>query len=137
MGNNSETKYTKYKNRFRVWDSDDKKFLHFNLWNINFPISLLHRDAHPPQQFIGVFDSRLKEIYEGDVVKFDKYEGTAVGEVKYYSDGAMYALDSDIGVVPLGNISLESLQVLGNTEEDFRWNPGGTALIKKHDNTYC
>ena len=79
------------KNRFRVWDSDKKKFLYFNLWNIDFPINLLHRDAHPPQQFIGVLDSRLKEIYEGDVVKFDKYKGTAVGEVKYYRDGAMYA----------------------------------------------
>ena len=83
------------------------------------------------QQFIGILDKNLKQIFERDVIQFDKHEGTAVGVVQYYPDYCSYALDSDIGVVPFVHIDLQSLEVVGNMDQDYVWDETGSKLIKK------
>jgi len=110
------------KNRFRSWDSCSK---HFVRCGVN----------QEQQQFIGIFDKNMKEIFEGDVVEFDKHEGTAKGVVQYYNNYCAYAIDSDIGVVPFMDISINTLEVVGNMVEDYMWDESGEKLVKVYEDT--
>ena len=78
------------------------------------------------QQFIGILDSRMKEIYERDVVKFFTLNGEELGEVLYSTDSCAYYIND----YPIMNISLESLEVVGNMLEDYMWDESGEKLVK-------
>lgn len=130
------------KNKFRIYDFKEKRFLPYSCWlNTENGEEFMafdryfefKKDSCAAQQFIGVFDKNMKPIYEGDVIEFDTFEGTAVGVVEYWRDYCSYALDSDIGVVPFMNVNLESLAVIGNIIEDYVWNVEGNMLIKKYE----
>lgn len=132
------------KNKFRVYDYNEKRFLPYACWlnslNFNefmafdryFECDKEHCRVH---QFIGILDSVMKEIYEEDVVEFDTYEGKAMGVVRYYNDYCSYAIDSDIGVVPFMHIGLDSLKVLGNMIQDYRYNENGDLIKFENTNT--
>lgn len=115
--------------KFKVWDYKEKKFDYFELSNIT--VGEYRLSYERLYQFIGIWDKNMKEIYENDVVQFDKHEGTAVGVVQYFPDYCSYALDSDIGVVPFMHIDLQSLEVIGNKDQDYVWDETGSKLIKK------
>jgi hypothetical protein len=118
--------------KFRVWDNFFKKFYNFELNNITFPERLLDQCSCNVQQFIGILDSRMKEIYEGDVVNFDYFNGdkTATGVVQYNNSYCAYVVDSDIGTISIMYISLDSLEIIGNMVEDYMWDEGGEKLVK-------
>lgn len=121
--------------KFRVWDYHEKKIQYFDLNNITVPDSLLSQHSYPVQQFIGISDSRMKEIYEGDVVNFDYFDGdkTATGVVQYNNSYCAYVVDSNIGTISIMYISLDSLEIIGNMVEDYMWNEEGTELIKNEN----
>ena len=77
----------------------------------------------------------MKEIYEGDVVNFDYFNGdkTATGVVQYNNSYCAYVVDSDIGTISIMYISLDSLEIIGNMVEDYTWNEEGTNLIKNEN----
>lgn len=106
------------KNKFRVWAHSGKNYQYLDTYG---------------EQFIGILDKKMKEIYEGDVVTFDIYQGIASGVVRYYNDYCSFAVDSDAGVIPFMHISLDSLEIIGNMNEDYIYDEKGE-LIKKYEN---
>ena len=120
------------KNKFRFWNPQTKIFV--TNYNYNGPVDELFEPDEflKPQQFLGILDKNMKEIYEGDVVNFDYFNGdkTATGVVQYNNSYCAYVVDSDIGTISIMYISLDSLEIIGNMVEDYMWNEEGTNLIK-------
>ena len=105
------------KNKFRIWNQKDKRFAEMDL-------------PQSQQQFIGILDKNLQEIYERDVVKFFTLNGEELGEVQYHADYCCYVIYSATEFLPFMNISLDSLEVVGNMVEDYMWNESGEKLVK-------
>ncbi len=125
------------KNKFRFWNPQTKVFVTNYKYN-GFVDELFEPDEFiKPQQFLGILDKNMKEIYEGDVINFDYLDGekTATGVVQYNNSYCAYVIDSSIGVVPIMHISLDSLEIVGNMVEDYTWNEQGTELIRQNENT--
>lgn len=104
------------KNKFRVWDPHANSYQSLDM-------------GKSCQQFIGVLDKNLKEIYEGDVVKY-KYllhehevEET-IGEV-YFEEGIFYFDRSMEWATNDTCFVLESVEVIGTMKEDFIYNENG------------
>ena len=124
-----------HKNKFRFWNPQVKKFVTNYKYN-GFVDELFEPDEFlKPQQFLGILDKNMKEIYEGDVVNVDYFDGekTATGVIQYNNSYCAYVIDSSIGVVPIMHISLDSLEIIGNMIEDYMWNKQGTNLIKNEN----
>ena len=123
------------KNKFRFWNPQTKIFV--TNYNYNGPVDQLFEPDEflKPQQFLGIFDKTMKEIYEVDVVSFDYFHGdkTATGVVQYNNSYCAYVVDSDIGTISIMYISLDSLEIIGNMVEDYMWNEEGTNLIKNEN----
>jgi hypothetical protein len=115
--------------KFRVWDNIQKKFEYFELGNITVPDRMLGQHSCSVQQFLGILDSRMKEVYEGDVVKGTYgLEGiNIIGEVKYSCDLCLYVVDWHYEIC---NITIDSLEIVGNMIEDYMYDESGK-LVKK------
>lgn len=83
------------------------------------------------QQFIGIYDKNMKPIYERDVVKaIYGLEGLEViGEVRYSNDKCAYVVDWDYEI---SNIKFDSLEVVGNMDQDYTYDEQGS-LLKNHE----
>ena len=110
------------KNKFRIWNSKLKSFQ-------DFDISQSH------QQFIGILDKNMREIYERDVVEFFSSEGKSIGVVQYHADYCSYVIHSVTGFMPFMNLDLASLEIVGNMVEDYMWDESGEKLVKIHEDT--
>ena len=123
------------KNKFRFWNPQTKIFV--TNYNYNGLVDELFEPDEflKPQQFLGILDKNMKEIYEGDVVNFDYFNGdkTATGVVQYNNSSCAFEVDSNIGAIAIMYISLDSLEIIGNMIEDFMWNEQGTNLIKNEN----
>jgi len=123
------------KNKFRFWNPQTKLFVTNYKYN-GLVDELFEPDEFlKPQQFIGIFDSGMKEVYEGDVVQFDYLDGDriAIGVVRYNNSSCAYEVDSNIGAIAIMYISLDSLKIIGNIIKDYIWNQEGTELIKNEN----
>jgi len=123
------------KNKFRFWNPQTRSFLTNYKYN-GFVDELFEPDEFiKPQQFLGILDKNMKEIYEGDVVNVDYLDGekTATGVIQYNNSYCAYVIDSSIGVVPIMHISLDSLEIIGNIIKDYIYNSDGD-LVKQNEN---
>jgi len=116
--------------KYRVWDNFLKKFYHFELNNITFPERLLDQYYCNIQQFIGILDSCMKEIYEEDVVRFKTDTKEDIGIVRYMNDYCSYVVEVEEGYDLFADISFDSLEIVGNMIEDYMYDETGK-LIKK------
>jgi hypothetical protein len=118
--------------KFRVWDNIQKKFEYFELNNITFPDRLLSQHSYPVQQSLGILDSHMKEVYEGDVVKgiYGSESLEIMGEVIYSYDLCLYVVDWHYEIC---NIAIDSLEIVGNMIEDYMYDESGK-LVKTYDN---
>ena len=84
------------------------------------------------QQFIGIYDKNMKPIYERDVIKgIYGLEGIEImGEVQYSYDLCAYVVDWHH---LFSNIELDSLEIVGNLDQDYMYNEKGE-LVKTYDN---
>ena len=115
--------------KFRIWDNEQKKFEYFDLNNITVPDRLLSQHSYPVQQFLGILDKNMKEIFEGDVVRgIYGLEGIdIIGEVIYSYDLCLYVVDWHYEIC---NIAIDSLEIVGNMIEDYMYDENGE-LVKK------
>lgn len=115
------------KNKFRVWDNKQQKFKVFNLNDVT--VSNYFLSSSNIHQFIGILDKNLREIYERDVVKFSTYNREKIGEVMYSADSCAYYIDE----YPIMNLSIDSLEIVGNMLEDYYYDDNG--YLAKYENT--
>jgi hypothetical protein len=115
--------------KFRVWNNIEKKFEYFELGNITVPDRLLSQHSYLVQQFLGILDKNMKEVYEGDVVKGTYgLEGIDVmGEVIYSYDLCSYVVD---WYHEISNMEFDSLEIVGNMVEDYMYDESGE-LVKQ------
>ena len=123
------------KNKFRFWNPQTRSFV-TNYKYKGFVDELFEPDEFlKHQQYLGIFDKNMKEVYEGDVIQFNYLNEDqitiGVGVVRYNNSYCAYVIDSDIGTIAIMNISLDSLEVIGNMVEDYTWSEEGTELIKQ------
>ncbi len=80
-------------------------------------------------QFTGLHDKNDREIYEGDVVKFENRNTLPnVGVVTYWEDDCMFVCDSGVGV-----FELEKRYVTGEHLSEYRYN-SYVVIGNIHDN---
>jgi uncharacterized phage protein (TIGR01671 family) len=116
------------KNKYRFWCNAAKGFI--TNYNYNGAVDELFDDSLlVPQQFLGILDKNMKEVYEGDIVKGTYgLEGIdIIGEVKYSCDLCAYVVDWHYEI---SNIAFDSLEIVGNVFEDYMYDESGK-LVKK------
>lgn len=115
--------------KFRIWDNEQKKFEYFDLNNITVPDRLLSQHKYPVQQSLGILDSRMKEVYEGDVVKgiYGSESLEIMGEVIYSYDLCCWVVDWHYEI---SNIAFDSLEIVGNMIQDYMYDESGE-LVKR------
>ncbi len=117
------------KNKFRFWNPQVKGFVQNYKYN-GFVDELFEPDEFlKPQQFLGIIDKNMKELYEGDVVKgiYGLEESEIMGEVQYSCDKCAYVVDWHYEI---SNIEFDSLEIIGNIVEDYMYDESGK-LVKK------
>jgi uncharacterized phage protein (TIGR01671 family) len=125
------------KNKFRFWNPQTRSFVTNYKYN-GFVDELFEPDEFlKHQQYLGIFDKNMKEVYEGDVIQFNYLNEDqitiGVGVVRYNNSYCAYVIDSSIGVVPIMHISLDSLEIIGNIIKDYIYNSDGD-LVKQNEN---
>jgi uncharacterized phage protein (TIGR01671 family) len=77
--------------KFRVWNPEIKDYSYFELHNIIVPERLLTQEEYPVQQYTGKKDSKGKDLYEGDIIKYQKDEDYKTASIEYDPDSCSYA----------------------------------------------
>jgi len=135
--------YIKYMNnkKFRVWDRLEQRFVYADKgYQGHYTLSLdgkFHNlqngsggDEYDVQQFLGILDANMKEIFEGDVVKgIYGLEGLKImGEVRYSYDLCAYVVDWNYEI---SNIQLDTLEIVGNMKEDYIYDESGILMTRE------
>lgn len=120
------------KNKYRFWNPQTKTLVENYKYN-GLVDELFEPDAFLiPQQFLGILDKNMKEVYEGDVVKF-VYSSNEhkLGLIEYLDSYCAYFIGYDNGYFPIMKIELDSLEIVGNIMEDYIWNEDGELVLQK------
>ena len=111
--------------KFRVYIPDFKRFLYFDLnkfestdlSKFHYEGSHLHRQEYPIQQYTGCHDSSNKEIYEGDIIKYNDGNSIRIGYIGFMA-GIFFLNYSDQTDDELGYLLVSNIKVIGNVFEN-------------------
>ena len=99
--------------KFRLWDNDKRAYITDTYLQPGYDYTQLRRFA--VELYTGMKGRNGKEIYEGDIVKFDFYEETgAIGIIKWSDKFCGYVLCG----YPLRIHGLTKLEIIGNIHEN-------------------
>jgi uncharacterized phage protein (TIGR01671 family) len=107
--------------KFRAWDKEKKEMIHW------YPDADIIKDAIPNDcgdewteqcevmQYTGINDKNGKEIYEGDLIKYDKdeYDKIGPGIVEFFA-GMFVCSWNDQTDSELGYMIINNMEVIGN-----------------------
>lgn len=117
--------------KFRLWDDNTKRWVSRGesveiAFSQSFPESIKAEANFYLEQYTGLTDKNGKEIYEGDIVKFDCGDQTPAEVV--YQAGSYFLRATDDGSLfydpeagkpcPLGWFETWGLEVIGNIHEN-------------------
>jgi hypothetical protein len=128
--------------KFRVWDRLEQRFVYADKgYQGHYTLSLdgkFHNlqngsggDEYDVQQFLGILDANMKEIYEDDVVKFKTDFKEDIGVIRYMDRYCSYAVEVEDGFDLFQNIQLDSLEILGNMKENYAYDDSGSLISKE------
>ena len=109
--------------KFRVWDKTGGFFwgegegMDFKKIAFNFYDALFKEGELIFQQFTGLKDANEKEIFEGDILKFDYGDSRGVGQVIYAMQG--FYIESKHGNLFQDTVlTMEHSDIIGNIFEN-------------------
>ena len=99
--------------KYRVYSLLDKCFHYFDIYD--YP-SGIAGGVSEPQQYTGCHDSANKEIYEGDIVKYNNGDVIRIGYIEFMA-GIFFLNFPDQTDEELGYLLVSNLKVIGNKFE--------------------
>ena len=99
--------------KFRVYSFVDKEFIYFDIYD--YPQGIAG-GVSEPQQYTGCHDSANKEIYEGDIVKYNNGDVIRIGYIEFMA-GIFFLNFPDQTDEELGYLLVSNLKVIGNKFE--------------------
>ena len=99
--------------KYRVYSFLDKCFHYFDIYA--YP-SGIAGGVSEPQQYTGCHDSANKEIYEGDIVKYNNGDVILIGYIEFMA-GIFFLNFPDQTDEELGYLLVSNLKVIGNKFE--------------------
>ncbi len=117
------------KNKFKFWNPQTQSFVQNYKYN-GYVDQLFEPDPIlRPKQFLGIYDKNMNEVYEGDVVKFLYFSNESkLGVIEYMDSYCAYVIQYDNSFVPIMNIAIDSLEIVGNIMKDYIWNEKGELI---------
>ena len=100
--------------KYRVYSFLDKCFHYFDIYA--YP-SGIAGGVSEPQQYTGCHDSANKEIYEGDIVKYNNGDVIRIGYIQFMA-GIFFLNFPDQTDEELGYLLVSNLKVIGNIFEN-------------------
>lgn len=124
--------------KFRVWDKLEKRFIYPDKGCQGHHTLSLDGKFHnlqngsggkecEVQQFLGILDKNMKEIYEGDVVMTND----GLGEVTYFNQYCAYGITTDISFSLFLTLDLNNIEVVGNMVENYIYDEIGTLMTRE------
>lgn len=101
--------------KFRCWDTKTKRMT--KCFTINDIISNFD-DTWIVMQFTGLQDKQGKDIYEGDIVKYEEEDGTFTNLIVDYSPPNYVLVDNINRCVCAQNFEFMDSEVVGNVFEN-------------------
>ena len=99
--------------KYRVYSFLDKCFHYFDIYD--YP-SGIAGGVSEPQKYTGCHDSANKEIYEGDIVKYNNGDVIRIGYIEFMA-GIFFLNFLDQTDEELGYLLVSNLKVIGNKFE--------------------
>lgn len=99
--------------KFRVYSFVSKSFIYFDIYD--YPQGIAG-GVSEPQQYTGCHDSANKEIYEGDIVKYNNGDVIRIGYIEFMA-GIFFLNFPDQTDEELGYLLVSNLKVIGNKFE--------------------